>query len=323
VAANDSASTDDKTAISIAVLANDKDDDGHRLTINTASAVHGSVVISADQKLLYTPKRGFDGVDTIRYTIRDGAGGEASAEVSVTIKAYQDVVVNNKSSGGSMSLWLLFGLASLVLVRRKQRLTATSMVLLGLSPVTQASDWSERWYAQWGFGSSKADVSSTQLRAEIPHGVFKAFDSTGRTQNLTLGYELRPHLAFEIGYLDLGNAGVAIQSDSLNPEQYHELVKAVTPVLVDGFTLGISWQLLQTDSFEFSIPYGVMRWDSSIRSQMGDSVKETKDEGTTLFYGAQAHYQFARDWQLGIGLQQLELKPNTVRHWQFLVRYRF
>ncbi len=108
VAVNDTASTDDKTAISIAVLANDKDDDGQRLTISTASAEQGSVTISADQKLLYTPKRGFNGVDTIRYSIQDGVGGSASAEVKVTVQAYVDVLISNKSSGGG-SLTLVAG----------------------------------------------------------------------------------------------------------------------------------------------------------------------------------------------------------------------
>lgn len=36
--------------------------------------------------------------------------------------------------------------------------------------------------------------------------------------------------SLNLGYFDLGNAGVKNKSDSLTPAQYHELVKAVSPL---------------------------------------------------------------------------------------------
>jgi len=319
VAVNDTASTDDKTAISIAVLANDKDDDGQRLTISTASAEQGSVTISADQKLLYTPKRGFNGVDTIRYSIQDGVGGSASAEVKVTVQAYVDVLINNKSSGGgSLTLWLVLGLAAVVVLRRKPRLLASAMLLL--APASQATG---DWYGQVGVGLSRADVLESRLATQAPAGVLLEFDKKSQSYSLNLGYQWLPRLGLELGYLDLGNAGVNIKSDSLAPAQYHELVKAVSPVLVDGWTLAARWSLWQNDSFRLELPVGMMRWDSSIRSQMGDSVKKTTDQGTDLFYGLQLNYQFAADWQLAVAVQELDLAPNAVSHWQLLLRYQF
>ncbi len=319
VAVNDAASTDDKTAISIAVLANDKDDDGQRLTISTASAEQGSVTISADQKLLYTPKRGFNGVDTIRYTIQDGVGGSASAEVKVTVQAYVDVLINNKSSGGgSLTLWLVLGLAAAVVLRRKPRLLASALLLL--APASQAAG---DWYGQVGAGLSRADVVESRLATQAPAGVLLEFDKKSQSYSLNLGYQWLPRLGLELGYLDLGNAGVNIKSDSLTPAQYHELVKAVSPVLVDGWTLAARWTLWQNDSFQLELPVGMMRWDSSIRSQMGDSVKKTTAQGTDPFYGLQLNYQFAADWQLGVAVQELDLAPNAVSHWQLLLRYQF
>jgi len=318
VAVNDTASTDDKTAISIAVLANDKDADGQRLTISAASAVQGSVTISADQKLLYTPKRGFNGVDTIRYTVRDGVGGEASAEVKVTVQAYLDVLINNKSGGGSLTLWLVLGLAAAVVLRRKPRLLASALVLL--APASQAAG---DWYGQAGIGLSRADVVESRLATQAPAGVLLEFDKKSQSSSLGIGYQLLPRLGVELGYLDLGNAGVNIKSDSLTPAQYHELVKAVSPVLVDGVTLAARWTLWQHDSFHLQLPVGMMRWDSSIRSQLGESVKKTTAQGTDLFYGLQLNYQLATDWQLGVAVQQLELAPNAVSHWQLLLRYQF
>jgi VCBS repeat-containing protein len=65
VAQNDSASTDDRTAIIIAPLANDSDSNGDTLTLNSADAEQGSIMINTDNTLTYTPQAGFDGNDII------------------------------------------------------------------------------------------------------------------------------------------------------------------------------------------------------------------------------------------------------------------
>ncbi|MEK0187792.1 Ig-like domain-containing protein, partial [Microcoleus anatoxicus PTRS2] len=138
VAADDVASTDDKTAVLIAVLANDRDADGHSLTVSAASAQQGTVRIEADQRLRYTPKAGFDGVDIISYRVTDSQGGEASAQVRVTVTALKDVVVDNKSGGGSMTLWMVLALAGAVVLRRRSVVGLAAVVLLWFSPVSQA-----------------------------------------------------------------------------------------------------------------------------------------------------------------------------------------
>ncbi len=40
--------------------------------------------------------------------------------------------------------------------------------------------------------------------------------------------------------MDLGEASSQISAESLTPQQYHEVVKAVSPVLVDGFTAAVA-----------------------------------------------------------------------------------
>jgi len=67
------------------VLANDSDPDGDPLTIVSVSTPgNGSAVISGDV-ILYTPAAGFVGTDTFTYTIDDGAGGQATATVTVEV----------------------------------------------------------------------------------------------------------------------------------------------------------------------------------------------------------------------------------------------
>ena len=70
-----------------AVLGNDSDPDGDGLTITGASApAHGSAVISGGQ-ISYTPAAGYTGADSFTYTISDGRGGNASAAVTVNVRA--------------------------------------------------------------------------------------------------------------------------------------------------------------------------------------------------------------------------------------------
>ncbi len=93
VASNDTASTNEDTAVTVSVLTNDSDPDGDPLTVTTASAPNGTVVINANGTITYTPRANFNGTDTITYTISDGQGGTATATVTVTITAVNDAPV--------------------------------------------------------------------------------------------------------------------------------------------------------------------------------------------------------------------------------------
>jgi VCBS repeat-containing protein len=86
VAGDDAATTEEATAVNIAVLANDSDIDGDTLLVAAVgAAAHGTVTINPDNTVTYTPAAGFIGEDSFGYTIGDGFGGEAAASVSLTV----------------------------------------------------------------------------------------------------------------------------------------------------------------------------------------------------------------------------------------------
>ena len=85
-AANDIANTTEDTAVIINVLANDTDDDGDTLAIQSISpAANGSVTQNPDGTLTYTPNAGFVGTDVFSYTAADSNGGADTAGVTVTV----------------------------------------------------------------------------------------------------------------------------------------------------------------------------------------------------------------------------------------------
>jgi CshA-type fibril repeat protein len=90
VAANDTASTNEDTPVTIAPLVNDSDVDGGPLSIATATAVNGRVTINPDGTITYTPNANFNGIDTITYAVGDGNGGFDTATITVTVAPVND-----------------------------------------------------------------------------------------------------------------------------------------------------------------------------------------------------------------------------------------
>jgi len=95
IANNDSVSTAEMTAVTVAVRANDTDPDGDSLTVSgVTQGANGSVAIDAvSGNPIYTPNPGFVGNDSFTYTINDGHGHTSSATVAVTVNPV--VLVNH------------------------------------------------------------------------------------------------------------------------------------------------------------------------------------------------------------------------------------
>ena len=70
----------------INILANDTDPNGDSLIVTAVTApLHGSAVLNADSTITYTPVTGYLGGDSFTYTVSDGHGGTATANVAVTV----------------------------------------------------------------------------------------------------------------------------------------------------------------------------------------------------------------------------------------------
>jgi Ca2+-binding RTX toxin-like protein len=86
----DTAVTDEDVSVDIPVLVNDSDPDGDPLTVTSATATNGTVVINPDNTLTYTPNPDFNGPDTISYTVDDGNGNSTPGTVAVTVNPVND-----------------------------------------------------------------------------------------------------------------------------------------------------------------------------------------------------------------------------------------
>jgi hypothetical protein len=315
VAVNDVASTDDKTAVTIAVLANDSDPDGDVLTVLSASAQQGTVTIQSDKSLRYQPKAGFEGTDTVRYVIADSQGMQAQGQVVITVKAYKDVIVNNKSTGGAVGL-LWFGL---LLVAAWRRGVIALVLLMCLPAAAQASDW-------YGFveaGQAKADRNAADIRAKLSGGTLLSLDQKDSAFGLGAGYQITETLAVELSYWDFGEANADISQSSLTPASYHELVKQVSPTLGEAIGAGGRFTVWQQQHWQLDVAAGVLNWQSEISSTMGGTVLTSKFDGTDLYYAVSAGYQLTNELSLSARWQRTQLQDNDVDLMALRLSYRF
>ncbi|MGI2146376.1 Ig-like domain-containing protein [Shewanella frigidimarina] len=332
IAVDDMASTDDKTTLILDVLSNDTDADNQTLSVIAVSAQQGSVMIE-NNKIRYTPITGFEGVDTVSYTISDGEGGEATANVMVTVKAYQTQVVENESSGGSMH-WLWSGLLLLVIMLRIKPesgfkyykvLSLGLVVLLANSSHVQAQGASSvsPWYLDAVVGFSESVNTQAEFQRGIPTGQIEAFDKSDTSFGFSIGYQVNSVLAFELGYIDFGEGSTQISGESLNTDQYHELLKSVSPILPTGFNVGVDLSLVKHDGWRFSVPVGVLVWESEVKSYSQGQTLTNQFDGIDWYTGMHLDYQFTHNWSAGLGIDYIALAPNDILSYQLNLRYQF
>ena len=90
-AAADSAATEEDVSVLIDVLANDTDVEGDALSIESVTAPsHGTARVAAGGGVEYAPEADYYGPDLFTYTVSDGGGGTATAEVVVAVAPIND-----------------------------------------------------------------------------------------------------------------------------------------------------------------------------------------------------------------------------------------
>ena len=91
--------TNEDTALTIAVLANDENGGSSSLRVSAVTqGAHGSVSINSDGSLRYTPAANYAGTDSFSYTIRNETG-TSTATVSLTIDPVNDAPTARDDSG--------------------------------------------------------------------------------------------------------------------------------------------------------------------------------------------------------------------------------
>jgi endonuclease/exonuclease/phosphatase family metal-dependent hydrolase len=103
VANNDTATTNEDTAVTISVLANDTDADGNTTILSETLAIatapsNGTLSVNEEGTLTYTPNLEFFGSDSFTYTVQDNQGATSNVgTVSLTVNPVVNII--NGTSG--------------------------------------------------------------------------------------------------------------------------------------------------------------------------------------------------------------------------------
>ena len=104
---DDTGTTNEDTAVTVDVLANDGFGGGATVS-NVSNATHGTVVINNDNTVTYTPFADFNGSDSFTYTADTTGGTAETATVNVTINAVQDanndILSTNEDTAGTVDV---------------------------------------------------------------------------------------------------------------------------------------------------------------------------------------------------------------------------
>ncbi|MDX2321571.1 MAG: DUF4347 domain-containing protein [Moritella sp.] len=341
VAEDDNVSLIQNTEITVTVLDNDSDVNGDVLAVANASAVFGSVVINGQQSITYTPTMDYVGRDTIAYTINDGNGGTAIAQVNVTVTPPDASAVSNKSKGGSMSWFFSYGLL-LIAFGRKYGARVLTIVLAMLSFNTRADDDiviskdtantevvassgsmlapsdKDKWSIALNSGISRLHGNSNV--SGIPAENIVDIDDQGISWGITLGYRMSQNWSVSVGYLDLGEASTVLQSNTFN---YHQSVAQVTPIFGDGIVLGLNYQFWQHHKFSSEVMAGAFAWRSQIDSTFEDVTIEHKQDGIDPYVGGALAYALSDDWKVGLEMKRYFLDANDVDNFSLILAYQF
>ena len=326
IAVNDNANTDDRTPITIKVLINDSDIDNDPLTVTAVSAEQGSVIINLDNSLTYTPVDGFNGTVLISYTIDDGMGEEASAQVTVTVKGYKTVTVTNKSKGGSIG-YMVLGLIGLTLWRLRRgankkiidqvKLTLTCVALLSSLNLAAAET---HWFIHGNVGQSHSNADNTPPKNI---GITKTqWEETDNSYSLGAGVTY-DDFSFILSYEDLGNASSSYTGEVLNTASFHQALIDSAPKLVDGFSLETQYTLWQGELLNVSAGMGILAWKLKYRSQLSDSVIDVNESGTDFFYNLGLGYKLTDNIEANIGIRRYNLSINDVNNITVGISYHF
>ncbi|PSS73755.1 hypothetical protein AYI88_07520 [Shewanella algae] len=307
-----SASTDDRTAIELDVLSTASDPDGDSLTLESAVAQSGSVSITTSQTLSYQPKTGFAGTDIISFSVSDGNGASATAQVVVTVTAYQEVVVENRSSGGAVAPWAL-ALMLLMAGFRRLSLRLASLPLLLLLAIGVSFNAQARWSVNLNLGYSHARLSESDINQALPAEVkLTELDKDDFAWSVALNYQVNDAWALQFGYLDLGETSLMLAGSTLDPQALQQSLANLGPQLASGVTAGAEYRFWRYRDWSFSLNGGIFVWESDFSSQWQQQELRYDDSGVDFYWGLGGQYQLSEQWAIRADYRRYMLDRNQV-----------
>lgn len=323
-AVNDSASTNDRQAITIDVLANDTDDNGDVLTVTAASAQQGQVTILQDGALNYSPKLGFEGNDIITYTVKDANQASATAVVTVSIVTVKEVVIDNTASGGSTSGIVLFFLAFVVLLRSIKGKLSAALYICVLSCLvvsnTQAQDGN--WSTEFSIGQATSSNALPDVDGDISS---LQVDTKSTSVSAGLYYQVADQWDIGLRYIDLGETKVKLRADTTDPLALRLKYAQYAPITANGVGFQGGYSFALADKFGANVFVGGFwhRYKTISQLSFEDSILEQTQTDLSFYIGSRLSYSITTNIDFSAQYTHFTLVKNDVNDVSVSLRWRF
>ncbi|WP_169727527.1 Ig-like domain-containing protein [Granulosicoccus antarcticus] len=320
VAINDTASTDDRTPITVDVLANDTDADNDSLTLTQANASSGTVVITNNQ-LVFTPADGSSGSVEITYTVSDSENLTAEGLLTVQVTPYETISVRN-SSGGSMSLYMGLLLSVMWITRRLRGTTLLVFLTAGLCANAQADNSlsihqpkDNRLYVSLGLSQNIHSTSKSELSNEVLRysGTLTEYDNSDVGGNIGFNLVLSNRWMLFGGYRTLGELDNNWTIDTPDATQTIQDIQAVMPIMGDGVYAGFGYRKPFFRRFFAQISLEAQQWKQEFSTTSPAMAKLTESRhgvspAVSLGFGA----QLSKNINLSLDARQFDFKGDDV-----------
>jgi Ca2+-binding RTX toxin-like protein len=299
-AGDDTFSSDEDTALSGSVLANDSDVEGPLAVSLAAGPANGSLSLNADGTFTYTPAADFTGADGFGYLVTDGDGATASASVTIDV-----IPVNDPPIVGN-EIWAVSA-ASAMAVATSALLANDSDPEGGLLAVTGVGNASNGTVVLGGttvtYAAGAAGAASFEYTVADSGGASRTGFVSVTNVRVTAGADTIDisGLGASHALIDGGNGNDAIAGgagvDSLIGGAGSDALDGDAGV--DSLSGGAGNDTLDGGAGADALSGGAGN-DTYVVDDVGDSVFEAAGAGTDLV-------RSSLTWMLGAGLENLTL----------------
>ena len=218
--------------------------------------------------------------------------------VSTTTTVVTATPIDQEHQGGTTP-------TTMALEKNTQKRFYIGMSVLAVKSEERNDDF-ERELTQLGLDAqvSQSDLSRPGLRGYI-------------------GLQTTPWLAFELGYVNLGQVETTLTGQAIDANGYLDSAQQVYPVTADAGVLDMIFNLALTDHISGVLQVGKMRWASKYELSSGAITREFDDSGWGTHYGAGVEVEFVTALPVYFGWNRYDFANTHVDAWEFGIKYRF
>lgn len=173
------------------------------------------------------------------------------------------------------------------------------------------------WYFVAETGVAKSNVNRTDIDKMLVQQQLNAqtvnVDDSDSALALHFGYQVKPHFAVELGYMDLGERVADITGLVEDVNAFYQSTNSAYPEAGKGVSLALasSWAL-PYENLAITGRLGYFDWTGKYNgsSANGQQVSRDRVSGIDTWFGLSLDYRFESQWQASLNVKRVNLQRD-------------